>query len=73
MKKKKLGEILTEKGIITEAQLDHALVHQQGKNKKLGKVLIELGYINDMQVAETLTKQLSLKMVDCNNYIPSDA
>ncbi len=73
MRKKKLGEILTEKGIITEAQLDHALVHQQGKNKKLGKVLIELGYINDMQVAEALTKQLSLKMVDCNNYIPSDA
>ncbi len=71
MAKKKLGEILIEEGLITEEQLEHALAVQKGKNKKLGKVLIELGYINEMQVAETLTKQLSLQMVDCNDYSPS--
>ncbi|NOZ68239.1 MAG: Flp pilus assembly complex ATPase component [Deferribacteres bacterium] len=71
MAKKKLGEILIEEGLISEEQLEHALAVQKGKNKKLGKVLIELGYINEMQVAETLTKQLSLQMVDCNDYSPS--
>jgi type IV pilus assembly protein PilB len=71
MKRKKLGEILLEEGLITDDQLGTALTIQKGKNKKLGKVLIELGYINDMQVAETLTKQLSLQMVDCRNYNPS--
>lgn len=71
MKRKKLGEILLEEGLITEEQLGTALTIQKGKNKKLGKVLIELGYINDLQVAETLTKQLSLQMVDCKNYNPS--
>jgi len=71
MKRKKLGEILLEEGLITEEQLGTALTIQKGKNKKLGKVLIELGYINDIQVAETLTKQLSLQMVDCKNYSPS--
>ena len=73
MMKKKLGEILTEQGLITEAQLDHALVQQKGKNKKIGKVLLELGYINEIQVAEALTKQFSLKMVDCNDYAPSNS
>ena len=73
MKKKRLGEILVEKQIISEEQLDHALHHQKGKNKKLGKVLLELGYINEIQVTEALTKQLSLTMVDCNDYAPSDA
>ena len=71
MRKKKLGKILTDEGLITGEQLDNALTLQNGKNKKLGKVLIELGYVNEIQVAETLTKQLSLKLVDCNNYTPS--
>ena len=73
MKTHKLGEILTEKQIITNDQLEHALVEQKGSNKKIGKILIELGYINEMNVAEALTKQFSLVMVDCNDYEPSDA
>ena len=71
MRKKKLGEILIDEGYISDEQLENALVAQKGKNKKLGKVLIELGYITDIQVAESLTKQLSLQMVDCNDYNPS--
>ncbi len=71
MKRKKLGTILLEESLITEEQLETALTIQRGKNKKLGKVLIGLGYINDIQVAEALTKQLSLQLVDCNNYTPS--
>ena len=70
MRKKKLGEILIDDGLITEEQLDNALTIQKGKNKKIGKVLIELGYVTDVQVAESLTKQLSLPLVDCNNYEP---
>ncbi len=73
MKKKlKLGEILIEKGFITAKQLDNALYQQKGKNKKIGKVLIEMGYINEVQVAEALTDQLSLKIVDCSHYNPSN-
>ena len=72
MRKKKLGEILIDAELITEEQLENALVAQKGKHKKLGKVLIELGYITDIQVAESLTKQLSLQMVDCNDYTPSE-
>jgi type IV pilus assembly protein PilB len=72
MRKKKLGEILVDEGLISDEQLDNALVAQKGKNKKLGKVLIELGYITDIQVAESLTKQLSLQMVDCNDYTPTE-
>jgi type IV pilus assembly protein PilB len=72
MRKKKLGEILIAEGVLTEEQLENALIAQKGKNKKLGKVLIELGYITDIQVAECLTKQLSLQMVDCNDYTPTE-
>ncbi len=71
-KKLRLGEILIEKGFITEKQLHNALIHQKGKNKRIGKVLIDLRYVNELQVAEALTEQLSLKMVDCSHYRPSN-
>jgi len=71
MAKKKLGEILTEAGLISEDQLNNALLLQTGKNKRLGKVLVELGYVNAEQIAETISKQLAVQMVDCNTYSPS--
>lgn len=71
MVKKKLGEILTEAGLITKDQLNNALLLQTGRNKRLGKVLVELGYVNGEQIAETISKQLSVQMVDCNSYSPS--
>jgi type IV pilus assembly protein PilB len=71
LRKKKLGEILIDAGVITEEQLSNALTLQQGKNKRLGKVLVELGYVDGDQVVETLSQQLSLPMVDCNDYQPT--
>ncbi len=71
MKKKKLGELLIEAGLLTKEQLDNALMLQKGKNKRLGKVLIELGYVNEFQIADTISKQLSVPMVECNKYSPS--
>ncbi|MBL7049698.1 MAG: Flp pilus assembly complex ATPase component TadA [Nitrospira sp.] len=72
MRKKKLGEILTDEGLISSDQLESALAEQKVSNMKLGKVLISLGYISDIQVAEALTRQLSLQMVDCRNYEPDE-
>jgi type IV pilus assembly protein PilB len=69
--KKKIGEILVESGLITGEQLSNALIMQKGKNKRIGKILIEMGFVNEIQVAETLSKQLSLDLVDCSNYRPS--
>ena len=69
--KKKIGELLIDEGLINDDQLETALTIQKGKGKKLGKVLVELGYVTDIQVTESLTRQLSLQMVDCNNYSPS--
>ena len=68
--KKKIGELLIDEGLINDDQLETALTIQKGKGKKLGKVLVELGYVTDIQVTEALTRQLSLQMVDCNNYSP---
>lgn len=69
--RQKIGEVLVEAGLITQEQLDNALslAIQEGKRtKRLGKVLIELGYVTEFQIAEALSKQLSIPLVDCDNY-----
>ncbi|MBW1693988.1 MAG: Flp pilus assembly complex ATPase component TadA [Deltaproteobacteria bacterium] len=68
MKKRKIGEVLIEEGLVTAEQVETAIVLQRAKNKKLGKILIELGYVTEEQVARGISKQLSLPLVDINNF-----
>ncbi|MBM3246803.1 MAG: hypothetical protein FJZ13_05730 [Candidatus Omnitrophica bacterium] len=46
--KTKIGELLLQKGLITQIQLEHALSLQHSKEKEehLGQILIELGYVS---------------------------
>ena len=37
----RIGDLLIERGIINEAQLQHALDRQRESDKKLGRLLIE--------------------------------
>lgn len=59
--KRKLGDLLLSKRIITVTQLQHALKTQSEKGKKLGELLVELGYISEEQLEAALTEQGSLK------------
>jgi type IV pilus assembly protein PilB len=65
--RKRISDILMEAGLITQHQLDHALMLQKSKNKRIGKILVELGYVTETQIAEALAKQLSLPFVDCSS------
>ncbi len=53
-----LGEILIEEGIITKEQLDIALEESHKRAKPLGETLLELKFINDYQLAQVLSIQL---------------
>ena len=68
-KRKKLGEILIEIGIITEDQLINALEIQKKSGKIIGQTLIELGYISESQLMEAFLKKFNISYIDCNNLI----
>ncbi|RRJ63577.1 type II/IV secretion system protein [Paenibacillus oralis] len=61
--KKRLGELLLESGMITEAQLQTALEEQQRSRKKLGDVLLEQGVLTEHQLIEALEFQLGIPHV----------
>ena len=62
--KKRLGDLLVEERLISEAQLAHALQKQRPLGLKLGATLIHLGYINEDQILSFLSQQLGIKIVD---------
>lgn len=55
--KRRLGDIIVERGLITEGQLAHALQAQRESGAKLGEVLVELGFITRVGLAGVITEQ----------------
>ena len=54
---KQLGELLVERGVIAQQQLDHALSTQKARGGLLGQVLVELGFATEEQIAQAITAQ----------------
>ena len=52
-----LGSLLVERGLITDEQLQHALVEQGQSGLPLGQVLIGLSYVTAATVAQALATQ----------------
>ena len=63
-KRKKLGDLLVEAGIISHDQLYQALEQQKTTGKKIGELLIENGIISEKGIIEVLEFQLGIPHVD---------
>src|SRR5512136_1325744 len=66
--RKRLGEILIERGKLDSVALDRALRLQQDTGEKLGALLVTLGICAQRDVAEALSVQLDLPLVDAGSY-----
>lgn len=65
---RKIGDVLLDMGLITQQQLEQALVLQKTKNKWVGEILEEMGVITAKQIAESLSEQLCVPLVDCKEF-----
>ncbi len=62
--RRRLGELLTETGLLSKAKLREALQVQQNTDKRLGQVLIDMGLISEEEMAFALAMQLKIPFVD---------
>lgn len=60
----RIGDILIERGIITEAQLNLALEEQRHSGKRLGSVLVDLGMVRESEFLQTIADKLGLEFID---------
>jgi type IV pilus assembly protein PilB len=67
MKKKKLGEVLRERGHISPADLTSAIEDQQGKLIHLGELILKRGLVSKQDLAEALTEVTHVPYVDCES------
>jgi type IV pilus assembly protein PilB len=67
----RIGEVLLEKGLLTQEQLDTALAHQKsiGHKKLLGEVLVELKMVTEEQVMEVLAEAYGVPYARVNPRI----
>lgn len=62
---KKLGELLVEAGLITEAQLEEVLQESaKGSGARIGSLLVKKGYASEIDIAQTLSYQLNIPFID---------
>jgi len=64
MAKKKLGEILLERGIVDQEQLNSALAYQRQWGHRLGVALVAKGFITEGMLAKVLGEVMALPTVD---------
>ena len=58
--RKRLGDILVSRELITDDQLSQALKLQKQSDQRLGEVLIEQGWVSEAEVLRALSAQLSI-------------
>ncbi|MDP3840355.1 MAG: MSHA biogenesis protein MshE, partial [Methylococcales bacterium] len=68
IKKGSIGDLLLKNQIITEQQLQHALIEQKKTGKKLGRIFIELGFIEELKFLRILSQHLKIPLLDLTRY-----
>lgn len=63
-KRRLIGELLIEHGLLTEQQLNDALEIQRTSNEIVGRIMISLGFVTEMDVLKMHALQLGVPFVD---------
>lgn len=71
---KLLGEILKERQLLNDEDLEKGLQLQRQRNEKIGRLLVELGYVSERDVLEALSTQLNLPTLNAHQIpeVPLD-
>jgi hypothetical protein len=71
--KKKLGELLIERRMITPSQLADALALQRRNGMRLGAALVQRGHLDETQLVSALGSILGVRVVDLSAIEPDPA
>jgi len=64
----RLGDLLVEKGAISNSQLMQALTDQKSTGRKLGQTLIQNGFVTEEVMLDILSNQLNLPFIALKNF-----
>jgi len=70
-KRKRLGEILVDEGLLTDKQVGEALSGMKGSGLKLGEYMVRTGMVSQTAILDAIASQLNLKKYDPKDYTVS--
>ncbi len=66
---RRLGDLLVEKGLLTQDQLQVALTEQKRRGLKLGQVVVALGFVTEAIMRDVLGEALGQESVDLSKMV----
>jgi len=69
MARKKIGDILIEKGLISAVQLDEALKEQKESGRKVGQILIDKEWLTEEQLVDAISENLSIPRMSLETMV----
>jgi len=63
-KKKRIGELLVESGLLSREDFEKILLEQKGSNKKIGELIVDKGICSEYDIAAALSSQLGMPCID---------
>ncbi len=67
-RRRRLGEILSLKGIVTQEQISMLLLRTDGRQKRIGELLVAEGLVTDELLAQALAEQRGLRYADLVDF-----
>jgi len=68
IKRKRLGELLIESGLLDESRLQEALSGQKRAGIKLGEYLVQKGLVRESQIIDLVSQQMKMEKYDPSRY-----
>ncbi len=67
-RRKRLGDILVAKGLVSQEKIDDVLTKSDGRGKRIGELLEDAGLISEESLAQALAEQRDLRYLDLNDF-----
>ena len=68
-KTRRIGELLTESGLITRTQLEEALKVSRQQGVRVGRAIVTLGIATEADIAQTLAAQFGIPYINLRGMI----
>ncbi|MGS0743399.1 GspE/PulE family protein [Glaciimonas sp. GG7] len=64
----RLGEILVERRLLSDEQLQAALIEQKRTGRKLGRIFVDNGFVTEDIISDALARQLDIPYISLKQY-----
>ena len=65
VRRRLLGQMLVDRGVVDQAQLDEVLLRQKTeRGSRVGRLLVDSGYVSEAQICEVIADQLNIPAAD---------